>query len=424
MITRKHSGPDTEFDMRILHTSDWHLGITFGGTSLVDHQQQFFDWLLDLIPRARIDLVVIAGDIFDRAVAPNDAVILFKQVLKRLQSLKVRTAAITGNHDGSDRVANYGDLLDLSGVIIRGGYARIGEVIRMDFDDGPLDLVMLPFLDPQAAPVEFSDFDQAADNTPVSADANFEKFMRRTHESVLRSAIAAAVPHVRSARTLAVSHAFVAGGATSDSERKLHVGGAGTVNAALFSPFSYTALGHLHRPQSVGPGVGSITDKAANRSAASVLCYSGTPLAYSFSENHRKSVAIIDLAPDGTCRIEAVEVPVGRAVLTVTGTIDELLGAKPAHDRRESFVRAIITDRAVVLDAKKRLTAVYPHVIEIELRPEGAADGISITTGETRSLSALESARTFWCAVVGSEPTAEEQAVLTDAIAHAEREFA
>ncbi len=410
--------------MRILHTSDWHLGITFGGTSLIEHQQQFIDWLLDLIPRARIDLVVIAGDIFDRAVAPNDAVVLFKQALQRLQSLNVRTAAITGNHDGPDRVDNYGDLLDLSGVIIRGGYARFGAVMTMEFGDGPLDLVMLPFLDPQAAPADFSDIDAAADSTTASADENFAKLIKRTHESVLHSAITTAVPNLRSPRSLAVSHAFVAGGATSDSERNLSVGGAGTVNARLFAPFSYTALGHLHRPQSVGSHAGPITDKAANSTLAGVLRYSGTPLAYSFSEDHRKSVVIIDMAPDGSCRVETVEVPVGRAVFTVTGTIEELLAARPDHNRRESFVRAIITDRAVVLDAKKRLSAVYPHVIEIELQPEGATDGISINASGARSLSALESARTFWCAVVGSEPTDDERRVLVDAIAHGEKESA
>jgi exonuclease SbcD len=138
--------------MRILHTSDWHLGRTLGPVSFLADQQAFMDWMLGQVAERSIDLVVIAGDIFDRPVAPNNALVLFRTVLRELQSRKVQVAVITGNHDGPDRVANYHDLLDASGVYLRGGYTQIGEVIALEFADGPLDLVPLPFLDPQMAP--------------------------------------------------------------------------------------------------------------------------------------------------------------------------------------------------------------------------------------------------------------------------------
>ena len=138
--------------MRILHTSDWHLGRSFGPLSLHDDQQAFIDWLVQLCAEERIELVVVAGDIYDRSIPPTEAVVMFRNALVRLQAAGHTLAIITGNHDGADRVAAYDELMDASNVFVRGGYSKIGEVIHLSFTDGPLDLVMLPFLDPQAAP--------------------------------------------------------------------------------------------------------------------------------------------------------------------------------------------------------------------------------------------------------------------------------
>ena len=390
--------------MRILHTSDWHLGRSFGPISLANDQQAFIDWMIGQCAAQSIELVVIAGDIFDRAVAPTESVVMFRGALRRLQAAEITVAVITGNHDGADRVFAYDDLLDRCGVLIRGGYSKIGEVLSVTFTDGPLDLVMLPFLDPQSAP----------DDLPLTAhepetDA-FERRRRRTHQSVLEAAIAAARPNVTSPRSLAIAHAFVAGAAASDSERQLSIGGTGTVDASLFSEFSYTALGHLHRPQVV--------------SANGNVRYSGTPLAYSFSEDHPKSVTIIDMAPDGACSIETVPIPVGRPVATIRGTMDELLGAGPSAHVVGSLVRAVVTDRGVVLDARQRLSAVYPHVVEIVLDPPLAAGATAGAAIDRRQVSATQAADAFWVASVGSEPSDDERVVLHEAIAEAEAKVA
>jgi exonuclease SbcD len=399
--------------MRILHTSDWHLGRRFGSVSLDDDQRAFVDWLLGQVVDQRIDLVVIAGDIYDRPVAPVESVVLFRNALKALQALGVRAAVITGNHDGPDRVAAYDDLLDGSGVFLRGGYTQIGEVITLQFDDGPLDLVLLPFLDPQMAPdIDGDEQDESgkhsgSERSTDAAEAAYERLMRHTHQSVLHDAITAALPNLTPGRrSLAVSHAYVAGASTSDSERKLTVGGTGTVEASLFEPFSYTALGHLHRPQRVA---GSDTVR-----------YSGTPLAYSFSEDHPKSITIVDMAADGSCTVEEVRVPVGRGVLTVTGKIDDLLRAEPKAKDRNALVRAVITDRGVVLDAKQRLSSVYPYVVEILLEPEGVAEGMVVAAVDGPRLSAIEATVAFWDDSVGSKPSQVEHDLLSTAIAKAE----
>ena len=390
--------------MRILHTSDWHLGVSLGTVSLLDHQAEFVDWLVDVVQRERIDLVVVAGDLFDRAIAPKEAVALFRETLGRLRATGAQVAAITGNHDGADRVANYGGLLDGSGVFIRGGYPSHGEVITLEAADGPLDLVLLPYLDPQASPDVAAGGNEDVDGTTL--DERFERLLAATHESVLRAAINGAAANLRSRRSIAVSHAFVAGGSTTDSERRLTVGGTGTVDVSLYAPFTYTALGHLHRPQSVGAG--------------DTVRYSGTPLAYSFSEEHAKSITVVDLAPDGSFSLEHVRIPVGRAVLTVTGTIESLLRETPSREARESFVRAVLTDRAVVLDPKRRLAEVYPYVLDVELEPDGVPLRVEIERERARSVSAIESTEAFWKAVHGTEPSDDERVLLTQAVANAE----
>ena len=397
--------------MRILHTSDWHLGRDFGSVSLHDDQKAFLDWLVEQVVELKVELVVIAGDLFDRAYAPADAIRLFRDALHKLLDTEVKVAAITGNHDAHDRVANYGGLLDLSGLYLRGGYQAIGEVIALDFADGPLDLVLLPFLDPQGAP-DWLGADATADTADAEqgADDAFARRVRRTHQSVLEEAVAAAMPKLASPRSLAVAHAFVAGGAVSESERQLEVGGTGSVPAAVFAPFSYTALGHLHRPQAI--------EGSPN------IRYSGTPLAYSYSEEHRKSVTIIDMAADGGCTYETVPVGVGRAVATVTGRIDELLAMQPSDEVRASFVRAIVTDPGVVLDAKQRLSAVFPNVVDVEMRPIGDDGKPIVPVGaavDRKRLTPAEIADQFWVDSVGSPPAERQQLLLHTALFDAEK---
>ncbi|MEN9646961.1 MAG: hypothetical protein RL238_3630 [Actinomycetota bacterium] len=389
--------------MRILHTSDWHLGRNFGPVSLLADQAAFVDWLVQVCAQEHIDLVVIAGDVYDRAIPPNEAVVLFRDALLRLQRAGHTVAAITGNHDGADRVAAYDELIDASGVYVRGGYSKVGEVLALEFADGPLDLVLLPFLDPQAAPDSLA----AAPGDEAGDDA-YERRLRRTHQSVLAAAVQATTAQRRGVRSVAVSHAFVTNGEPSESERQLSVGGAATVDVEVFSSFSYAALGHLHRPQTITPTVR----------------YSGTPLAYSFSEAHRKSVTVVDLGADGACTVTEIDVPIGRAVLTVEGTIDELLRHEPTAAERASLVRARITDPGVVLDAKPRLSKVYPYVVEIELRPPAPVGPDGQVVVDRRTVTATEAADAFWQASTAGPPTPEQAQLLHAAIAAAEEKVA
>lgn len=395
--------------MRILHTSDWHLGRYFGPESLLPDQAAFVDWFIGQVTEHNADLVIIAGDVFDRAVPPTEAITLYTSTLRRLVAAGVKVAIIAGNHDGPERLALYDSLLDLSGVFVRGGYANIGEVVTLEMADGPLDLVLLPFLEPQAAPDALASVvdepaDEAGDGDSDTESAARRR-QRRTHESVLAAAIAAVAPALSAPRSVAVAHAFVTGGTASDSERQLSVGGTSTVSGDLFAPFSYTALGHLHTPQPIG---------------SPTLRYSGTPLAYSFSETAAKSITVVDMSASGECVVTTVPVPVGRAAVTLTGRIDELLEGVATAEQATSWVRAILTDPGVVLDAKSRLQTKFPFVVEVELRPEGVsvgADGVPVA--DVRKLTAEQAVTTFWEEAQGAPPTEAETEWLYRALAAA-----
>ena len=379
--------------MRILHTSDWHLGRSFGSVSLSSEQERFCEMLVEMVDSEGLDLVVIAGDIYDRAIAPTESIELFRETVRRIHATGTTIAAISGNHDGADRVSPYDDLLDASGVYIRGGYEGVGRVVRHEFADGPLDLVLLPFLDPQGAPDQLG---QSSDNSPM------ERRRRRTHHEVLEAAIDLAIPSLSSPRSLAVAHAFVTGGSTSESERQLEVGGTGEVSANLFNRFSYTALGHLHRPQHI---------------ARETVRYSGTPMPYSYSEDHQKSVTIIDLDAAGSPTVSTIDINVSRGVRTVTGTIEELIEPSRHPEAHDHFVRAIVTNRETVLDAKAKLETIYPYVTEVLLQPAGGTlttiDGPRISVNELQPLDAVTE---FWTDLEGGPPEGELLDILTSAV--------
>lgn len=353
-------------------------------------------WLVEVVRDEQIDLVAIAGDLYDRAIPPADSVVLMRELLLQLRSFGVTVVAIAGNHDGAERVSAYDGLLDAASVYLRGGYARAGGVLTLQFNDGPLDIVAVPYLDPILAPAELvvGVCDVAPERT------------RRTHQSVLVDALGAAAQHRSSARSIVIAHAFVTGGEVSESERLLTVGGTGQVDISIFEGHSYVALGHLHRPQQVG----STTRR-----------YSGSPLPYSFSEQHLKQIVIIDLDVSGVCDVREITVPVGRAVATISGTMHDLLESAQHEQVTGRFIRAVVTDTGQVIDAKSRLRERFPFVTEVLLQPPvapGDRDG-AVGPTERAQLSPLAAAEAFWLDVTSEAPDDSEHALLESILTRA-----
>jgi exonuclease SbcD len=378
--------------MRLVHTSDWHLGRSLGGFDLLPTQAEFVDFFIDTVASERADVVVVAGDIFDRAIPPTEAVALWRETLVRLRRLDVVVVAIAGNHDGPDRVSAYDGLTDASGVYVRGGYDKAGTVLRLELPDGPLDVVAIPFLEPFMQPA------------PTHAGTDDGDVPRASHESVLVDALERARAQRSTRRAVVVAHAFVTGCSPSESERQLSVGGTGEVSAQIFDGFSYVALGHLHRPQTVA--------------GCAHIRYSGTPLPYSFSETDAKHLVVVDLDVDGSCEVRTIAVPVGRPVATVVGPLSELLDTSRFVDVQDHFVRAVVTDNVPVLEPRAQLQERFRYLVEVELRrSDEATPNTAGPPGLARSQRLpLENALEFWQQVTGEPMTDAQQRLVEQAL--------
>lgn len=394
--------------MRILHTSDWHLGRSFHGESLLQEQAAVVDRLVELASDAQVDLVVIAGDLYDRAIAPADAVTLFGDALARLSDTGAKIAAIVGNHDSPSRVAFADRVLERTGVTVRGDVSRCAEPLRLDPDDGgpPVYVYPLPYLEPSLAGPELDRMDAATGETD-------QRGSRRTgHHEVTAQATALIRRHVSSAgprRTVVVAHTFVNGGTPSDSERELSIGNTGLVGIEAFDGFDCVALGHLHRSQQFDNGR---------------IAYSGSPLAYSFSEEgDTKSARVIEMDADGHCKTEVVPLGVGRPLCTLTGRIADLLGNLAFAGAEAARVRVRLTDGELPLQAMARLQQRFPHAVVLEHTPEGrlAPGGTDIAAAVEAVENPLELTLRFWSDQHGRDATPPEQEAIGNAIAAATR---
>jgi len=321
--------------VRLIHTSDWHLGRSFHQVGLLDAQAAYLDHLVDVVRSERVDAVLVSGDVYDRAMPSPDTVALLSQALVRLVDAGAQVVLSSGNHDSATRLGFASDLLERAGVHVRTAVADIGRPVVL----GDVAVHPLPYLEPALAA------------EPLGAT-------ERTHAGVLRAAmdrVRADAAH-RGGRTVVMAHAFVTGGVTSESERDISVGGVSAVPPEVFAGTDYAALGHLHGRQEVADGVR----------------YSGSPVAMSFSEwRHSKVSLLVDLSGDRPS-VQHVEAPVARPLAVLRGTLDELL-ADPAHRAAEtSWCQVTLTDPARPLGAMERLRRRFPHTLELRFDPEGA----------------------------------------------------
>lgn len=395
--------------MRLLHTSDWHLGRSFHGASLLEEQAEALDRIVELARDGAVDLVVIAGDLYDRAIPPAEAVSLFTHTLARLRSAGIAVVAIAGNHDSHVRVSVYDQLLTDLGVTIRGAVTRAAEPVLVQPGGGgaPVAVYPLPYLEPMVDGPRLLTRLVEEGAEPEAAGASEPPPSRFSHEATTRLALARIRRDLSSrpgTRSVLVAHTFVAGGLGSDSERELSVGQVDRVSVETFAGFDYVALGHLHGSQQLdGPR----------------LAYSGTPLPYSFSEErHHKSVRIVDLAADGSPSVEVVPLGVGRPLKTLEGTLASLCSDPAFEAARQARVRAILTDEALPLQAMARLRERFPHAVELRHQPPA----VERSSGDERSRrirearSPLELAGLFLVDQQGRPATADEMDLLRQAL--------
>jgi DNA repair protein SbcD/Mre11 len=389
--------------MRILHTSDWHLGRTLHGVDLLQHQASYLDHLVEVVRAESVGAVVVSGDVYDRAIPPVEAVSLLADALARLAE-DAAVVVTPGNHDSAVRLGFAADLFR-SGVHLRARVADVGRPVELADDDGPLLVHALPYLDPDATRRALADDDGAGEDglLPRSHEAVMAAAMRRVRADL------AARPGPTRPRSVLMAHAFVVGGAASDSERDIRVGGVDAIPAGVFAGVDYVALGHLHGPQRITFPESDLD--AGATAPVPELRYSGSPLAYSFSEmHHRKGTVLVDLGPDGVRSSELIPAPVPRRLSEVTGTLTDLLGAV-GEPHVQDWVRVVVTDTARPTELYGQVKARFPHVLAVEHRPAeraGRAQVQLVTTASDPLLVAAE----FVEHVTGAAPTEAEQAVL------------
>jgi DNA repair protein SbcD/Mre11 len=334
--------------MRLLHTSDWHLGRSLHRADLRAAQSAFLDHLVEVTRAEKVDAVLVAGDIYDRAVPPVDAVELCEDALLRLHDTGAAVVLISGNHDSARRLGFGSGLLEKAGVHLRTRPGALARPVVLTDAHGPVAVYGVPYLEPDAVRGELPPAGPGDGEAP------------RGHAGVLGHAVACirADAEARSIkRRVVMAHGWVTGGTVSESERDITVGGVGQVPAELFSGFGYVALGHLHGQQTIAPH----------------LRYSGSPLPYSFSEaSHRKGSWLVELDGAGAAHAEQVPAPTHRRLSVLRGRLADLLGSAAYAAHQDDFVSVTLTDPSRPEGAMDALRARFPHVLVLAFEPEGA----------------------------------------------------
>lgn len=378
--------------MRILHTGDWHLGRIFYARHLTNDQayvleHQFFKLLKD----AKIDAVVIAGDVFDRAVPPVEAVELWDMVITKLAlDYKIPTLVIGGNHDSAERLDMGRDLYSRSHVHVWGRMDRSLEPLYLEDGYGEIAFCPMPFTEPRTVftnLLEMVPAKQRLDEWQNLAVAYGETYA--AWADYLRSLVPQGM------RTVGMAHTMVAGSITSESERPLVIGGTANVGVDVFAPFNYTALGHIHRPQRMG------TDN---------IRYSGSLLKYSFDEaNHNKSFTIVDMDAKGHCQIEQVGIEAQHDVAIVKGNFNDILQDTALHETyKDTYLQVELADTEPVIDGMARLRDVFPYAMSLELTGRMQAELTADNRVNYKELSERELFEDFALAV-RNEPLSDEE---------------
>ncbi|MDD4767502.1 MAG: exonuclease SbcCD subunit D [Desulfotomaculaceae bacterium] len=358
--------------MRILHTSDWHLGRIFHGVYLTEDQAHVLQQFIQLVAEARPDVILITGDIYDRSVPPAEAIKLLDETLSRiLMDYRAPIILIAGNHDSPDRLGFGARLLARQGLHLVGQLTdRLAPVVINDAH-GPVYFCPAPYAEPPLV----------RERLLAPEAVNHEQAML----SLIRH-LSASIP--AGARRVLLAHAFAAGGEESESERPLSVGGSGTVSAALFAPFNYAALGHLHQPQKVG---------------GEHVRYAGSLLKYSFSEtSHQKSVTLVEMDGAGHTALETVSLTPRRDVRRLEGYFTDILSGPASGESRDDYIMVTLRDTGPIMDAIGKLRQVYPNVLHLE-RPDLTAGGqLRGPGGDHRRLNETELFSSFFAQVTGT----------------------
>ena len=368
--------------MKLMHLSDLHLGKRLNEFSLLEDQDFILRQILNIAREQQPDALLIAGDVYDKAVPSAEAVRLFDDFLYQLAERKLPVFIISGNHDCPERIAFGSRLLDASGIHLSPVYSGQVEPITLTDEFGPVHFWLLPFLKP----------------------IHVRRFYPEEPTDTYSQALSTALSHLKlntADRNVLVTHQFVTGSARSDSE-ELSVGGADHVDAGVFEAFDYVALGHLHRPQSCG---------------SEKLRYCGTPLKYSFSEaRDEKSVTIAELREKGSLTLHTVPLKPLRELVELRGSFEELTDKAFFQGTTwcSDYTHLTLTDEEDIPDALGKLRLIYQNLMKLDYDNSRTRSNSEIAPeAEARSKSPLELFSDFY-ELQNNRPMTEEQLVFLE----------
>lgn len=363
--------------MKLIHTSDLHLGKRVYEYSMLEDQEFILKRIINIVDAEKPDGVIIAGDIYDKSIPSAEAVQLFDDFLVQLAKKRLEVFVISGNHDSPERIAFGARLMDVSGIHMSPVYK--GEVSPFTLTDeyGPVNIFMLPFLKPPQ--------------------------VRRFYGEEISSytdAVKAAISGMKiepTERNVLVTHQFVTGALRSESE-EISVGGTDNVDAYVFEPFDYVALGHIHSPQNCG---------------SKKIRYCGTPLKYSFSEaNDQKSLTVVELQEKGNVSCRTISLTPKRELVELKGSYEELTlkGFYENTTWQEDYTHIILTDEEDIPDAISKLRTVYHHMMKLDYDNKRTHSNQEISGAETvEAKTPLELFAEFY-EMQNNQPMSDEQA--------------
>ncbi len=322
--------------MKLLHTSDLHIGKRVNEFSMIEDQEYILQQMLDIIDDHKPDGIMIAGDVYDRTVPTVEAVRLFDWFLTELNRRDQYIFIVSGNHDSADRLNFGGRIMEQNKIYIAGRFE--GELDRLVLEDehGPLNIYMLPFVKPVLVRPyypEVETYEDAVDSILKNANIDYKQ------------------------RNILIAHQFIISGQNvpeqSESEA-ISIGGLDHIDASVFDGLDYVALGHLHGPQRIGQDT---------------IRYAGSPLKYSFSEvKQKKSVTMVEMGEKGQVSFEKIPLTPIRDMREIKGEIDKLLDPENySKANTMDYIRAILTDEEEIYDAIGKMRSVYPNIMRLEL---------------------------------------------------------
>jgi exonuclease SbcD len=382
--------------MKIFHTADWHIGKLVNGIHMTEDQAYVLDQLCECVRSEKPDAVLIAGDLYDRGVPPVQAIELLNKTLHTIvHDLKTPVIALAGNHDSNERIDFASGLLSGSGLHLAGMLKTDSAPVTLSDAHGPVHFHAIPYAEPAVVRELFAD--QSI----------------KTPDDAMKTIVASIAARMnRSERNVAIAHGYVVKSGeeaqTCESERPLSMGGTESIDADVFEPFTYTALGHLHSPQKAG---------------SSRVRYAGSLLKYSFSEvRQKKGITVVEIDGEGTVVTSFHEFKPLRDMRIIKGELKKIIEPDLFDcTSREDYIKAVLTDRGELLDPMAKLRSVYPNVLEMVREERLAAGAGGAASAIMKGRSSLELFESFYESMTGEACPPEYRAQMQTIIADAQK---